>query len=186
MSSNKRPLSEISSNLPTSPSKIRNKKARLPVSEKDRLEVFNLAPASVEALVDSWVNPPAVFKKTNASLPSVVLPAGLDRLKFMVPEALDWGPCRVLSTRTQDKVGMITVVEKVAEGGSNNDSPRVGGPDKKKYYAYHLVALSAARAEDMSVPASFSLVSAAAAAGVGVGGPSSGAFGLDEGAKIAG
>jgi hypothetical protein len=123
MSSRKRPLSELSSSLSTPLSKI-PKKERLPVPEKDRLEVFNLAAASVDSLVGSWVTPSKVFKKTNASLPSVVLPVGIDRLKFMVPEALEWGPCRVLSTRTQDKAGVITVVEKVVEAGSNNDSPR--------------------------------------------------------------
>jgi hypothetical protein len=49
-------------------------------------------------------------------------------------------------------------------------------PDKKKYYAY-LAALSAARAEVLSAPASFSLSSVSAAATAGV---------ESDGAKIAG
>lgn len=58
----------------------------------------------------------------------------------------------------------------------------MGGPDKKKYYAYHLVALCAARAEENSVPG-LCLVSAAAAAGVG---SSSSVSGLDRDAEISG
>lgn len=116
---------EISLNLLQ---KVQKKKIRLAVAEKDRLEVFNLADATVNTIVQSWTNPAAAFKKTNASLPSVVLPAGLDRLKFLVPEAPEWGPCRILSTRTQNKSGLITVMEKVVEGGSNNDAPRLIKP----------------------------------------------------------
>jgi hypothetical protein len=122
--SGKRPLSEISSNTPTSPSKIRSKKIKTLVPVHDRLEVFNLAAASVDTLVGAWSVPPPLFKKSNASLPSVVLPVGLDRLKFLAPEVQKWGPCKILSTRTQSRAGVITTTEKLVEGGTNNDAPR--------------------------------------------------------------
>lgn len=110
-------LAEVDANVPSPPPKKAKKSALV-----DRLIVFNLSTTLLTSTVLQWLRGNGT-STSNASLPGVVRPAPLSRLKFIIPDADRLGPCWTYSTRER-RNGVTRESLKLVEGGSNSDSPR--------------------------------------------------------------
>lgn len=110
-------LVEFDANVPSPPAK-RAKKSVL----TDRLIVFNLSTTLLTSTVLQWLRGNGT-SSSNASLPGVVRPAPVSRLKFITPDVDRFGPCWTYSNRER-RNGVTRESLKLVEGGSNSDSPR--------------------------------------------------------------